>query len=186
MTTTTNVTVNINGTQATTFADALALLAGAFTSPESSGYDGECTEQYGVIEDFTSRDWNFVEFPDLWRPTMVKTGEIKVKRFDPLTDSPWMGRAVFDSKEEAKEYADSLYYSTKEKIHCPKLVPAVGQLGYYVTLSDGEFVVKEHTRAEQDDELVKAKRLSRNSDNMQRIANELNELLRAMDSFFLG
>ena len=175
--TTTNVTVNINGTQATTFADALALLAGAFTSPESSGYDGECTEQYGVIEDFTSRDWNFAEFADLWRPTMTKTGEIKVKRFDPLTDSPWMGRAVFECKDEAKEYADALYAAVKDKLHCPKKVPAVGQDGYFVTLSDGEFVVKSYTRVEQDDALVEAKRLSRNSDNMQRIADELNELL---------
>ena len=32
-------------------------------------------------------------------------------------------------------------------------------------------------RAEQDDELVTAKRLSCNYGNMQRIANELNELL---------
>ena len=175
--TTTNVTVNINGTQATTFADALALLAGAFTSPESSGYDGECTEQYGVIEDFTSRDWNFAEFADLWRPTMTKTGEIKVKRFDPLTDSPWMGRAVFECKDEAKEYADALYAAVKDKLHCPKKVPAVGQDGYFVTLSDGEFVVKSYTRVEQDDALVEAKRLSRNSDNMQRIADELNEFL---------
>ena len=175
--TTTNVTVNINGTQATTFTDALALLAGAFASPESSDHDEECTEQYGVIEDFTSRDWNFAEFADLWRPTMTKTGEIKVKRFDPLTDSPWMGRAVFECKDEAKEYADALYAAVKDKLHCPKKVPAVGQEGYFVTLSDGEFVVTTHYRAEQDDELVKAKRLSRNYDNMQRIADELNEFL---------
>ena len=177
MTTTTNVTVNINGTQATTFADALALLAGAFASPESSDHDDECTEQHDAIEDFTSRDWSFAEFADLWRPTMTKTGEIKVKRFDPLTDSPWMGRAVFECKDEAKEYADALYAASKDKLHCPKKVPAVGQDGYFVTLSDGEFVAKHHYRAEQDDELVKAKRLSRNYDNMQRIANELNELL---------
>ena len=177
MTTTTNVTVNINGTQATTFADALALLAGAFASPESSDHGDECTEQHDAIEDFTSRDWNFAEFADLWRPTMTKTGEIKVKRFDPLTDSPWMGRAVFECKDEAKEYADALYAAVKDKLHCPKKVPAVGQHGYFVTLSDGEFVATNHYRAEQDDELVKAKRLSRNYDNMQRIANELNELL---------
>ena len=175
--TTTNVTVNINGTQATTFADALALLAGAFTSPESSGYDGECTEPRDAIEDFTSRDWNFAEFADLWRPTMTKTGEIKVKRFDPLTDSPWMGRAVFECKDEAKEYADALYAAVKDKLHCPKKVPAVGQDGYFVTLSDGEFVVKSYTRVEQDDALVEAKRLSRNSDIMKRIADELNELI---------
>ena len=179
--TTTNVTVNINGTQATTFSDALALLAGLFSPTESTDHppvddDSVCAAE-DAIEEFTSREWNAVEFPDLWRPTMIKTGEIKVKRFDPLTDSPWMGRAVFDSKEEAKEYADLLYAAAKEKIHCPKLVPAVGQLGYYVTLSDGEFVVKEHARVEQDDALVEAKRLSRNSDNMQRIADELNELL---------
>ena len=180
--TTTNVTVNINGTQATTFGDALALLAELFSSTESTDHspvddssEGSATED--AIEEFTSREWNAVEFPELWRPTMIKTGEIKVKRFDPLTDSPWMGRAVFDSKEGAKEYADLLYAATKEKIHCPKLVPAVGQLGYYVTLSDGEFVVKEHARVEQDDALVEAKRLSRNSDNMQRIADGLNELL---------
>lgn len=175
--TTTNVTVNINGTQATTFADALALLAGAFTSPESSGYDGECTEQRDAIEDFTSRDWNFAEFAGLWRPTMTKTGEIKVKRFDPLTDSPWMGRAVFECKDEAKEYADALYAAVKDKLHCPKKVPAVDEAGFYVTLIDGEFVVKNHIRREQEDELVAVKRLSRNYGNMQRIANELNELL---------
>lgn len=180
--TTTNVTVNINGTQATTFSDALALLAGLFSPTESTDYspvddssEGSAAEY--AIEEFTSREWDFVEFPDLWRPTMVKTGEIKVKRFDPLTGSLWMGRTVFDSKEEAKEYADLLYAAAKGKIHCPKLVPAVGQLGYYVTLSDGEFVVKSYTRVEQDDALVEAKRLSRNSDNMQRIADELNELL---------
>ncbi len=180
--TTTNVTVNINGTQATTFSDALALLAGLFSPTESTDYspvddssEGSAAEY--AIEEFTSREWDFVEFPDLWRPTMTKTGEIKIKRFDPLTDSPWMGRAVFECKDEAKEYADALYAAVKDKLHCPKKVPAVGQAGYFVTLSDGEFVAKHHYRAEQDDELVKAKRLSRNYDNMQRIADELNELL---------
>ena len=172
MTTTTNVTVSINGTQVSTFADALALLAGVFTSTCGEPHTAE-----DAIDEFQSRDWNFAEFADLWRPTMTKTGEIKVKRFDPLTDSPWMGRAVFECKDEAKEYADALYAAVKDKLHCPKKVPAVGQDGYFVTLSDGEFVAKHHYRAEQDDELVKAKRLSRNYDNMQRIANELNELL---------
>ena len=179
---TTNVTVNINGTQATTFGDALTLLAGLFSPTESTDYSPVDYSPEGPAADWCaneiqSREWNFVEFPDLWRPTMIKTGEIKVKRFDPLTDSPWMGRAVFDSKEEAKEYADLLYAAAKGKIHCPKLVPEVGQLGYYVTLSDGEFVVKEHTRVEQDDALVEAKRLSWSSGNMRRMADELNELL---------
>lgn len=178
MTTTTNVTVNINGTQASTFADALALLAGVFSPSEHvATCSDSCTEQCDAVEDFTSRDWDFVEFPDLWRPTMTKTGEIKVKRFDPLTDSPWMGRAVFECKDEAKEYADALYAAVKDKLHCPKKVPAVGEHGFYVTLIDGEFVVKNHIRREQEDELVAVKRLSRNYGNMQRIANELNELL---------
>lgn len=120
----------------------------------------------------------------LYRPTVTIDGTVKVKKLvnaDDVADADaWITAGlVSTSFKKAKKLANALDALMYKEVSVPKSVPAIGEDGYYITIEDGVFVLKAHTRTIADDKLVKAKRLSKNRYNAVWRINELNQLIGA-------
>lgn len=120
----------------------------------------------------------------LYRPTVTIDGTVKVKKLvdtDAMADADeWIAAGlVSTSFKKAKKLANALDALMFKEVSVPKSVPAIGEVGYYITMDDGMFVIESHTRTIADDKLVKAKRLSKNYGNTLERVNGLNRLIGA-------
>lgn len=120
----------------------------------------------------------------LYRPTVTIDGTVKVKKLvhaDDVADADaWITTGlVSTSFKKAKKLANALDALMYKEVSVPKAVPAIGEVGYYITMNDGGFVLEAHPRTIADDKLVKAKRLSKNYGHTAERVYELNRLIGA-------